>query len=77
MPGEFPYTRGIHKNMYRGRLWTMRQFAGFGSADDTNNRFDVQARNLTDAMMYCSLNTCKEHRSKLSDVEAAKIIQAI
>ncbi|MGH7450345.1 MAG: methylmalonyl-CoA mutase family protein, partial [bacterium] len=30
-PGEFPYTRGIHANMYRGRLWTMRQFAGFGT----------------------------------------------
>ncbi len=38
-PGEFPYTRGIHPNMYRGRLWTMRQFAGFGLPDDTNKRF--------------------------------------
>lgn len=38
-PGEFPFTRGIHQTMYRGRLWTMRQFAGFGSADDTNRRF--------------------------------------
>src|SRR5713226_4728585 len=38
-PGEFPYTRGIHPSMYRGRLWTMRQFAGFGSAEDTNERF--------------------------------------
>jgi methylmalonyl-CoA mutase N-terminal domain/subunit len=38
-PGEFPFTRGIHPTMYRGRLWTMRQFAGFGSADDTNARF--------------------------------------
>jgi methylmalonyl-CoA mutase N-terminal domain/subunit len=38
-PGSFPYTRGIHPTMYRGRLWTMRQFAGFGSADDTNRRF--------------------------------------
>ena len=38
-PGEFPYTRGIHYNMYRGRLWTMRQFAGFGTAADTNERF--------------------------------------
>ena len=38
-PGEFPYTRGIHPSMYRGRLWTMRQFAGFGSAEDTNARF--------------------------------------
>src|SRR6202171_4694037 len=38
-PGEPPYTRGIHPSMYRGRLWTMRQFAGFGSAEDTNRRF--------------------------------------
>ncbi len=38
-PGEFPYTRGIHPTMYRGRFWTMRQFAGFGSAEDTNARF--------------------------------------
>src|SRR5439155_509301 len=37
--GEFPYTRGIHPTMYRGRLWTMRMFAGYGSAEDTNRRF--------------------------------------
>ena len=39
LPGEPPYTRGIHATMHRGRLWTMRQFAGFGSAADTNRRF--------------------------------------
>ncbi len=39
LPGEFPFTRGIHPTMYRGRLWTMRQFAGFGTADDTNERY--------------------------------------
>jgi methylmalonyl-CoA mutase N-terminal domain/subunit len=38
-PGQPPYTRGIHSTMYRGRLWTMRQFAGFGAAEDTNRRF--------------------------------------
>lgn len=38
-PGEYPYTRGIHKTMYRGRLWTMRQFAGFGTPEDTNERY--------------------------------------
>ncbi len=38
-PGEYPYTRGIHATGYRGKLWTMRQFAGFGSAFDTNRRF--------------------------------------
>ena len=38
-PGEYPFTRGIHPTMYRGKLWTMRQFAGFGSAADTNRRY--------------------------------------
>ena len=38
-PGQFPYTRGIHSTMYRSRLWTMRQFAGFGTPEDTNRRF--------------------------------------
>jgi methylmalonyl-CoA mutase, N-terminal domain len=38
-PGEFPFTRGIHPNGYRGKIWTMRQFAGFGSPEDTNERF--------------------------------------
>src|ERR1035441_9496498 len=37
-PGEFPYTRGIHPTMYRGKIWTMRQFSGFGSPQDTNQR---------------------------------------
>ena len=39
LPGEYPYTRGIHPEMYRTRLWTMRMFAGFGSPEDTNARF--------------------------------------
>ncbi len=39
LPGEFPYTRGVHPTMYRGKLWTMRQFAGFGTAEDTNARY--------------------------------------
>ncbi len=39
LPGVYPYTRGIHPTMYRGRLWTMRQFAGFGTAEDTNARY--------------------------------------
>jgi methylmalonyl-CoA mutase, N-terminal domain len=38
-PGLFPYTRGIHENMYRGKVWTMRQFAGFGGPEETNKRF--------------------------------------
>jgi methylmalonyl-CoA mutase N-terminal domain/subunit len=39
LPGDYPYTRGIHPTMYRGKLWTMRQFAGFGTAEDTNQRY--------------------------------------
>jgi len=39
LPGAYPYTRGIHASMYRGRLWTMRQFAGFGTSEETNERF--------------------------------------
>lgn len=39
VPGQYPYTRGIHETMYRGRFWTMRQFAGFGTARETNQRF--------------------------------------
>src|SRR5450432_4678810 len=38
-PGEFPYTRGIHRDMYRGKLWTMRQFAGFATPEETNKRY--------------------------------------
>ncbi|MCL6609961.1 MAG: methylmalonyl-CoA mutase family protein [Peptococcaceae bacterium] len=39
LPGEYPFTRGVQPNMYRGRLWTMRQYAGFGTAEETNKRF--------------------------------------
>ncbi len=44
-PGEFPFTRGVYSNMYRGRLWTMRQFAGFGTAKDTNERYHYLLKN--------------------------------
>src|SRR4051812_29854394 len=39
LPGQYPFTRGVYPSMYRGRLWTMRQFAGFGTAEQTNERF--------------------------------------
>jgi len=39
LPGQYPFTRGIHPDMYRGKLWTMRQYAGFGSADESNRRY--------------------------------------
>ncbi|AHY45710.1 methylmalonyl-CoA mutase N-terminal domain [Rubrobacter radiotolerans] len=44
-PGEFPYTRGVYPTMYRGRLWTVRQFAGYGDAKDTNERFKYLIEN--------------------------------
>ncbi len=40
-PGEYPFVRGIHRTGYRGRLWTMRMFAGYGTAEETNARFKV------------------------------------
>src|SRR5258706_53002 len=43
-PGQFPYTRGIHSTGYRGKLWTMRQFAGFGTPEETNTRFKYLTR---------------------------------
>jgi methylmalonyl-CoA mutase N-terminal domain/subunit len=39
LPGEYPYTRGVQSNMYRGRFWTMRQYAGFGNAAESNARY--------------------------------------
>ncbi len=44
-PGEFPYTRGVHRNLYRGRLWTMRQFSGFASPEETNRRYHYLLKN--------------------------------
>jgi len=56
-PGQFPYTRGVHKTMYRDRLWTMRQFAGFGSADDTNRRFKYLLENAKGTKANTGLST--------------------
>jgi methylmalonyl-CoA mutase N-terminal domain/subunit len=56
-PGEFPFTRGVHKTMYRSRLWTMRQFAGFGSADDTNRRFKYLLENAKGTKANTGLST--------------------
>ena len=56
-PGTFPFTRGIHPGMYRKRLWTMRQFAGFGSADDTNERFKYLLGNAKGTNANTGLST--------------------
>ena len=55
--GQFPFTRGVHKTMYRSRLWTMRQFAGFGSADDTNKRFKYLLENAKGGKSNTGLST--------------------
>jgi methylmalonyl-CoA mutase N-terminal domain/subunit len=49
-PGEYPYTRGIHKHMYRDRLWTMRQYIGFGTPEETNGRFKYLMAHGQDAL---------------------------
>ncbi len=56
-PGAFPFTRGVHETMYRSRLWTMRQFAGFGSADDTNRRFKYLLENASGTKANTGLST--------------------
>src|SRR5436305_13956592 len=59
LPGQFPFTRGVYASMYRGRLWTMRQFAGFGTAEDTKKRFryllDLGQTGLAEALDIPSL----------------------
>ena len=55
--GVYPFTRGIHPAMYRERLWTMRQFAGFGSADDTNARFKYLLENAASTEAKTGLST--------------------
>jgi methylmalonyl-CoA mutase N-terminal domain/subunit len=57
LPGQFPYTRGVHEKMYRSRLWTMRQFAGFGSAEDTNTRFKYLLKNAKGGKTNTGLST--------------------
>ena len=49
-PGEYPYTRGIHKHMYRDRVWTMRQYVGFGTPGETNARFKYLMAHGQDAL---------------------------
>ncbi|MAD78640.1 MAG: hypothetical protein CMJ51_04630, partial [Planctomycetaceae bacterium] len=55
--GRYPFTRGVHPTMYRSRLWTMRQFAGFGSADDTNRRFKYLLENASGTKANTGLST--------------------
>jgi methylmalonyl-CoA mutase, N-terminal domain len=80
LPGEPPYTRGIHSTMHRGRLWTMRQFAGFGTAEDTNERFRyLLARGQTGLSTAFDLPTLMGYDSDhpLSEGEVGKCGVAI
>ncbi len=61
-PGTFPYTRGLFPQGYRTRLWTMRQFAGFGSADDTNRRFKYLLENAKGTKANTGLSTAFDRR---------------
>jgi methylmalonyl-CoA mutase N-terminal domain/subunit len=72
-PGEFPFTRGVQPTMYRGRLWTMRQFAGFGSPEDTNKRFKYllehgQTGLSTAFDMPCLMGYDPDHPRSLGEV---------
>lgn len=72
-PGEFPFTRGVQPTMYRGRLWTMRQFAGFGSPEDTNERFKYllehgQTGLSTAFDMPCLMGYDPDHPRSLGEV---------
>jgi len=74
-PGEFPYTRGIHPTGYRGKLWTMRQFAGFGTPEETNARFKyLMAQGQTGLSVAYDLPTLMGYDadSPLSEGEVGK-----
>ena len=53
-PGEYPFTRGVHSTMHRGRLWTMRMFAGFGTAEETNARYKYLLEHGETCLLYTS-----------------------
>ena len=60
-PGEYPFTRGVQATMYRGRLWTMRQYAGMGDAEESNKRYKYLLANGTtglSALPSIRLRTC-------------------
>jgi methylmalonyl-CoA mutase N-terminal domain/subunit len=70
-PGHFPFTRGIYETMYRGRAWTMRQFAGFGTAEETNRRFryrSTTARPGSRRRSTCRPSWATDHVRSLGEV---------
>src|ERR1044072_4731993 len=74
-PGDFPYTRGIHRDMYRGKLWTMRQFSGFGTPEETNERYHyLRAQGQTGLSVASDLHTLMGYDAAdpLADGEVGK-----
>ena len=59
-PGQFPYTRGIRRNMYRGRLWTMRQYAGYATAEESNARYKYLLSQGTTGLSEIGRASCRE-----------------
>ena len=80
LPGQFPFTRGIQKDMYRGRLWTMRQYAGFSTAEESNKRYHyLLAQGTTGLSVAFDLPTQIGYDSDddMSDGEVGKVGVAI
>src|SRR6478735_4507204 len=77
-PGVYPYTRGVYPSMYRGRLWTMRQFAGFGGAEETNARFRYLLEHgqtgLSTAFDMPTLMGLDFHDHQLASGDAARVL---
>src|SRR5690606_18491048 len=79
-PGQYPYTRGIHESMYRSRLWTMRQYAGFGTAEESNQRYKyLVSRGSTGLSVAFDLPTQIGYNSDdaMSEGEVGKVGVAI
>src|SRR5437016_7209351 len=66
-PGEFPFTRGVQPTMYRGRLWTMRQYAGMGDAEESNKRYKFLLAHGT-AGLSVAFDRSEEHTSELQSL---------
>jgi methylmalonyl-CoA mutase N-terminal domain/subunit len=80
LPGEFPFTRGIQKDMYRGRMWTMRQYAGFSTAEESNKRYHyLLSQGTTGISVAFDLPTQIGYDSdhEMSDGEVGKVGVAI
>ena len=62
LPGEYPYTRGVQPDMYRGRLWTMRQYAGFSTAEESNKRYHYLLEHGVNGLSAAAYWKCREKK---------------